>query len=274
MLTRQAASLSKHVRSGARRIFYLFRDHLGIRRFRGHSFFGSLLTQPAVVADFGAHRGEFFAALRVECSISRALLVEADQDLASFLKETFGNQADVRHAALVGRHREATITFTRSIEPETSSIVRDWSAGYGVLNQVEVPTIDFAEALRQVGGRMDLGKIDIEGAEFEVLKTASASDLSSCSQLTVEFHHTAQSMRREVGRFCQRMRREGYGIVNAGWPFVGDILFVNLRRLAPARRLRFRCRMALANGLFILRGTFLCGAGLLKGIPWSQLSLP
>jgi hypothetical protein len=33
---------------------------LGIRRFREHSFFESLLPEPAVVADFSADRREFF----------------------------------------------------------------------------------------------------------------------------------------------------------------------------------------------------------------------
>ena len=229
---------------------------------------------PAVVADFGAHRGEFFAALRAEYPISRAVLVEADPELAAFLKDAFGSGADVLHAALTGDQREATIKFTRSMASETSSIIKEWAAAYGVLNQVEVPTIDFAAVLRQVGGRIHLGKFDIEGAELEVLQTARRSDLDACSQLTVEFHHVGQSMKSEVRHLCQRMRREGYDIVNAGWPFVGDMLFVNLRHFTPGRRWRFRCRMVLANALFVLRGTFLCSAGLLKGTPWSQLSLP
>jgi len=33
---------------------------------RGHSFFAMLVAKPAVVADFGARRGEFFAAVTAE----------------------------------------------------------------------------------------------------------------------------------------------------------------------------------------------------------------
>jgi len=47
------------------------------------------------VADFGAHRGEFFDALKSEHPISRALLIEADPALADSLKQTFGDEADV-----------------------------------------------------------------------------------------------------------------------------------------------------------------------------------
>jgi methyltransferase, FkbM family len=264
-----------HMRSMVKRIFYFLLARLGLRRLRGHSFFATLLAKPAVVADFGAHRGEFFAAVKTEYPVSRALLVEADPALAESLKGTFGNEADVLHAAIVGENKGINIIFTRSHEPEASSIFSERVAVYGVLNQVKVPTVDFAEALRRLGGRVDLAKLDVEGAEVEVLQTAQPSDLVACSQLTVEFHDNMQPMtRRDVDRVCQRMRCQGYGIVNANWPYVDDVLFVNLRRIAAGRRSRFRCRMALVNGLFVLRGVFFWSGDLLKRIRWNQLSSP
>ncbi len=243
-----------HARSTFRRIFHLLTGWLGIRRFREHSFFGTLLDQPAAVADFGAHRGEFFAALKSEYTISRALLVEANPTLAESLKETFGNEADVLHAALVSANNKRPILFTRSTVPESSSIFREWAAAYGIADQVEVPIVDFAEAVRNLGGRVDLAKFDIEGAEVDVLLAASASDLAACSQVTVEFHDKRPPLtRRDVDRVVQRMRSEGYGILKANWSKVDDVLFVNLRSLPAARRMEFRCRLALANALFMVR---------------------
>lgn len=256
-----------HARSACRRIFHLLVDRLGIRRLREHSFFGALLARPAALADFGAHRGEFFAALKSEYSISRALLIEANPALAESLQEAFGNEAHVIHAALVGDDKGGTITFTRSTEPEASSIFTQWAAAHGVADQVEVPAVDFAEALRRLGGRADLAKLDIEGAEVEVLQTASASDLASCDQLTVEFHGKGPPItQRDIDRVCQRMRCEGYGIVNANWPHFNDVLFVNLRSMPLARRMGFRCRVALANALFITRRVMFGNAHFVKGI--------
>ena len=251
---RKASEFRMHARSVFRRIFHLLVDRLGIRRFKEHSFFGTLLARPAAVADFGAHRGEFFAALKSEYSISRALLIEANPALAESLKERFGNEADVRHAALVGRNNKGPITFTRSTNPESSSIFSEWAAAYGVADQMDVPAVDLTKALRELGGRLDLVKFDVEGAEVDILQTASASDLASCGQLTVEFHDKGPPItRRDVDRVCQRMRCEGYGIVNASWPHVEDVLFVNLKSMPAARRIEFRCRLALANVLFITR---------------------
>lgn len=244
-----------HARSVFRRVFHWLVQRLGIRRFREHSFFAALLPRSAVVGDFGAHHGEFFTALKSEYSISRVLLVEANPALAECLKEKLGKQADVLQAALVGGDsNNGSVTFTRSIEPESSSVYRQWSAAYGIMDQVEVATMDFAEALRRLGGWADLVKLDIEGAEVPVLQSASASDLASCRQLTVEFHDKRPPFTHcDLASVCRRMRSEGYGIVYANWPKADDVLFVNLKSMSAPKRMEFRCRMALANALFVVR---------------------
>jgi len=268
MLTQIGNWFRMHARSLCRRIFHLLFDRLGIRRLKDHSFFGSLLARPAAVADFGAHRGEFFAALKSEYSIRRAVLIEANPALADSLKKAFGNEADVLHAALVGENNEGPIIFTRSTDPEASSIVSEWVGAHGIADQVTVPTVDFAEALRVLGGEVDLAKFDVEGAELDVLQAASASDLAACSQLTVEFHDKGvpPMTQCDIDHVCQRMRSEGYSIVNANWPYFNDVLFVNLRSMPAARRMAFRCRVALANALFIIRRVMFGNAHFLKGI--------
>lgn len=229
---------------------------LKIRRFREHSFFGSLLPRSAIVADFGAHRGEFFAALKSNYSISRALLVEANPSLAESLKETFP-ETDVLHAALTAENGRDLVTFTRATQPEASSIFTEWAAAYGIGDQIEVPTIDLANVIQRLGGKVDLVKFDIEGAEIDVLKEARSADLNSCGQFTVEFHDRRPPLkRRDVDEVCRRMAAQGYGVVNANWPEVDDVLFVNLKNMRMIQRIEFRCRVALANALFIIRRTF------------------
>ncbi len=252
---KKAADARMDKRSVLKAIFYFLLARLGVRRLRGHSFFAMLPAKPAVVADFGAHRGEFFAAVKAEYPVSRALLIEANPALADSLKGRFGNEVDILHAALVGGNRKGPINFTLSANPESSSIFNERAAVYGTADRVEVPTIDFSEALRQLGGHVDLAKFDIEAAEVEVLRAARESDLANFTQLTVEFHEDKQSATRcDIDRICQRMRFEGYGVLNANWPYVDDVLFVNLRTMPTGTRFGFRCRMALVNALFVIRG--------------------
>jgi FkbM family methyltransferase len=253
MLIQMVNGSCRRARSVCRGIFHLLLERLGIRRVREHSFFAPLLARPAAVADFGAHRGEFFAALKSEHPVSRALLIEANPALAKSLKKTFA-ETGVLHAALIGGNNQGAVTFTRSTQPESSSIFREWAGGYGVADQVEVPAVELASVIPELGGRVDLVKFDIEGAEVEVLKEALASDLNSCVQLTVEFHDRRPPLtRRDVDDVCRRMRAEGYGIVKSNWPNVDDVLFVNLKRMRTIKRIEFRCRVAVANALFMIR---------------------
>ncbi len=237
-------------------MFHCLLGWLGIRRLREHSFFATVMARPAVVADFGAHRGEFFTALKSGHPISRALLIEADPALAESLKQSFGGEANVVHAAVVAESKQGPVTFTRSIEPESSSVFREWSAPYGIADQVTVPAVEFSDAFRRLGGRIDLIKMDVEGAEIGILESASVSDLASCAQLTVEFHDKRPPFtRRDVDRVCRRMRAEGYGIVMANWPKVDDVLFVNLKSVPAVKRIAIRCRVAVVNILFVVRRT-------------------
>jgi len=219
------------------------------------------------MADLGARRGEFFAALKSEYSISRALLVEADPALAESLTKRFGRQTNVVHAAVGVENNKDPVVSRCSAGAETSSILSEWPAGCGTADGVEVPIVNLANVISELGGQVDLVKLGIEGGELDILQAASASTLASCAQLTVKFHDNSQPItRRVIDGLCKRMRYEGYGIVNASWPYVDDVLFVNLRRITATRRLRFRGRVALVNGLFVLRGAFFWSIRLLKVI--------
>jgi hypothetical protein len=67
----------------------------GSSTFQRAFIFWDTSERPAAVADFDAHRGEFFAAVKAEYPVSRALLVDCDPALAEPLTGTFGNEAEV-----------------------------------------------------------------------------------------------------------------------------------------------------------------------------------
>ncbi len=54
------------------------------------------------------------------------------------------------------------------------------AAAYGVADKVEVPAVELASVIRELGERVDLVKFDVEGAEIDVLREANVSDLNSC----------------------------------------------------------------------------------------------
>jgi FkbM family methyltransferase len=176
--------------------------------------------------------------------------------MAESLKQTFGDEADVVHAAIVGKDKRATVIFTRSMDPESSSVFREWSAPHGIAERVSVAPLDFSDVLTRLGGPLDLVKFDVEGAEIEILDGAKESDLAFCRQLTVEFHDKRPPFtRHDVDRVCRRMRAQGFAIVVANWPKVDDVLFVNVKMLPAHQRIVTHFRVAIANCLFIVRRT-------------------
>jgi hypothetical protein len=103
---------------------------------------------------------------------------------------------------------------------------------------------------------VDLVKLDVEGAEIDILREANVSDLNSCCPVDGGIYdRRPPRTRRDVDDVCRRMRAEGYLIVKANWPNVDDTLFENLKSMPAMKRIEFRCRVALANALFIIRRT-------------------
>lgn len=58
----------------------------------------------------------------------------------------------------------------------------------GDVDAYDVPVVTLDDLLRQVGGHIGVLKMDVEGAEFEVLERASSDALARIDQILVEFH--------------------------------------------------------------------------------------
>jgi hypothetical protein len=78
--------------------------------------------------------------------------------------------------------------------------------------------------------RVDLLKVDIEGAEIEMLTTANATLLQAIGQITVEFHGDSIfgfGLHREVERAIDRLKGLGFVVLNFCRPMRTDVLFVS-----------------------------------------------
>lgn len=79
--------------------------------------------------------------------------------------------------------------------------------GYGV----EVPVLTITSAMQRLGHHhIDLLKLDVEGAEYDVLDTLPVAP----RQLLIEFHHRFRSISiNQTRRAIRRLRMDGYRIV-------------------------------------------------------------
>src|SRR5262249_4200675 len=81
-------------------------------------------------------------------------------------------------------------------------------------------------------GRIDLIKMDIEGAEVEILETLPREILRRIGQITAEFHSApifGFDLQLRVERIIRRLRRERFMALDFSRGSRTDVLFVNRR---------------------------------------------
>jgi FkbM family methyltransferase len=139
--------------------------------------------RPRVILDLGANVGFATLFLHRRFPDARIVAVEADPATHARLERNVGALAGVTtlHRAISGS--DAPVSFFSSGESIGSSIVRRSEAA----SPVEVPGQTIGSLMREVGAdRVDLLKIDIEGAEFDALREAP---LDRVDEVIAEVHY-------------------------------------------------------------------------------------
>jgi len=186
-----------------------------------HSFLPRLVDRESVVVDLGANHGDFAHAMmrRFDCKV---IAVEPVEELFN------GIQRDPRlnllPIAVGGKNQMIAMNV---FQGRCASVLGEIVADEPVAIQ-SVEMVTLTELCRRVGvGRIDLLKIDIEGAEIELLEACSDDELQSVLQMTVEFHEFLYPEQAEaVERIKERMRGLGFWVL----PFSLDntnVLFLN-----------------------------------------------
>jgi len=194
-----------------------------LAHFSGHTFVSSLVTPNGTVFDFGLNYGGFSKAVAPLCA--RVIGFEPDTRWEGRRPSLPANVTVVPKAVAV---ESGTYRFHQNKEDSSSLHFAD--AG-GSAVDVEAMTLKQALALGP-DRRIDLIKMDIEGAELAILRNADCELLARVAQMSVEFHDFLDPTQLpEIRHVIQRMRRFGFWVVKFGWRSYGDTLFVNARVL-------------------------------------------
>lgn len=199
---------------------------------RGHHIWPAPLTKDSVVVDAGAHRGEFSAEIirRFGCQCH---LVEANPKLVETL--IIARAESVTTVALGGRDGRGMLHISEN--PEATGL---FDAGPKTAS-VEVETISLATLMQRLGiTKIDILKLDIEGAEFDLIAATPNEILQRISQITVEFHDFKPVFRnRELFENARaRLESMGFDCCNMAFRTHGDVLFLNRARLRLVARQR------------------------------------
>jgi len=213
-------------------LYYRLLHALGIRLAGGHFFHAGLLTRHSgTVIDGGANIGKFSGAMATQNY--PVFAIEPVPEYVEQLKAIQG--VTPWNGVLTGK--AGSFTFFVSNALEASSLHASIPQGSGShTNAITVPGCTLTALQAQFGlHSISLLKLDIEGAEIEVLDSLSDEELKVLPQLLIEFHDFILPQQLpDIARCMQRLESLGFITIRATRNYLMDMVFINRQSLKPS----------------------------------------
>jgi FkbM family methyltransferase len=198
---------------------------LNLERIGDHTVLTNALDTDSLVIDAGANEGEFTRAVarRFDC---RVHAIEPKLELHSRLFDS----------PKVRRHRFALSGTPGKVELNVCSnrcatILKLLDGETALSERVDAVTLAQFMTRNNIS-RINLLKLDIEGAEVSLLEAASDEELRKIDQLTIEFHgFVYPELQPRIDAIKRRMHRLGFWCMNCSSRRDTDVLMLNRERL-------------------------------------------
>lgn len=221
-------------------LFYRLLKLLGVRHIGGHWLYAPALNKQSLVVDGGANLGRFSLAI-LQYFGCRCIALEPVERYLEQIPEQHGLQKVL--GALSGTGGQAD--FWVSDQLESSSLHATVSQRAGTENTVvKVPTFNWNGLLENLEvKRVSLLKLDIEGAEIELLQSMTDLELLSIPQLIIEFHDFIYAEQvPDIRKTVARLKSLGFLELTGTRNHLMDMIFLNkkLIRFTPIWEIIFR----------------------------------
>ncbi|HUW85210.1 MAG TPA: FkbM family methyltransferase [Phycisphaerae bacterium] len=188
---------------------------LRIRYFPPNYIFRDSLTPSSVVVDVGCgHEAELSVHLISTYGL-RAFGVDPTRKHAPALRTIEQRYAErFRYLARAVAAKGGTLTFHESDVNESGSLLGDHTnVVHDTIRSYQVEAVTLRGLLEEIGcEHVDFLKLDLEGAEYELLDTVAADALQPFTQVFVEFHHHCieRFSVQDTRRAAEDMRQKGF----------------------------------------------------------------
>lgn len=187
---------------------------------RGHSVIPELVRNQGIIVDCGAHKGEFSRWARDELN-GRVISFEMNPDL---FKNLVPCNRISYYCYAVG-DTSSTIHF-RKPENKDASIVYFKDGPLESRSTKQIHLGDFLE--KQRIRSVELLKLDVEGAEINILESMTDDQIQMFKQMTIEFHDFLDKGDTPfIRKTIKRLKRLGFYCFKASYHTYGDLFFVN-----------------------------------------------
>mgnify|MGYP000931830116 CR=1 FL=1 len=212
---------------------------------RGHTIYADAIKPVSVVVDLGANRSDFSTLMKARFGGSY-FLVEANPVLAEEIRKqgTF----PIWWNAISAQSGQVHFNVAQNNEGSSLLTLPKQSRWNAVLEKtITVEAITFARFMELAGlTRIDLLKMDIEGAEIEVIPSIPRQTLANIGQITVEFHSHPMfgfSLVQAVEDAIAHLEKNGFLAMDFSEGTRRDVLFINRRICAVPWRQRLMWKL-------------------------------
>lgn len=154
-----------------------------IQEIKEHTFFDDYFRKEINVVDLGACRGEFIDEINSLYNVKKAILVEANPTNFFQLKDL--SNYVLYNKAISFKDKDFIEFFEDPNSPYNGS--KDFNYFNGIKHSIETISLETICNENNIDF-IDILKIDIEGAEYDVLENLPDSFFDRIGQITVEFH--------------------------------------------------------------------------------------
>ncbi len=189
-------------------VWYLFREI-----FVHNEYFFRATSIAPVIIDAGANIGMatlYFAWLYPQATIHA---FEADPQTVTMLRKNVEannlHNVHVHHAAVAAE--DGTMTFYT--DPRAAgSLMTSTVEGRVAYDAVQVPAVDLAKFVRDLGTNVSLLKMDIEGGEIAAIGALTRDNvLKNLDQVILEYHHQINHQPAALAPFLAQWETAGFG---------------------------------------------------------------
>jgi FkbM family methyltransferase len=192
-----------------------------------HTICPKLLKPDSIVLDIGANYGAFTHDV-VEQFHCKVYAVEASPSV--FCEIGLNDRIKKFNLAICGTSGPVTLNISSDSEATSLKQLRD-SEYVGTVVIQGMTLHDFLKS--ESIPRVNLLKMDIEGAEIEVFNSCPDNVLAAIDQITIEFHEWAGvCSEAEVKNIVQRLGMLGFFVFKQTRTNFRDVLFVNKRHIS------------------------------------------
>ena len=169
------------------------------------------------IVDAGANVGVFTEYLIQNELSEKIIAIECDSKALKDLKNNFKREYRVEIIPKALNSTNDKITFYQSEEnPVISSVIppdklKNHMAGVKGNNEVIVDTVTIKDLVDKLG-TIDLLKIDIEGAEYEIIKNVNPSLFKNINNLLIECHFFEEDYLEKYSSLIKKLSDNGYKV--------------------------------------------------------------